>query len=426
MKYFLRILLTLVLAVAVVFGVYYYTNGNPFDTESKVKLTTASQPAATEKNSNRVLIASLPDDDFYLYKGSKGVILTHGKKDYEFNNWSKLIDAEAPEMHYANIDNDSDKELIIKAVSSKNETTGEYTYEIYVLKQKKNGKGEKAFSVYSATQTTWEEILNTEIREEISQLKSCKKILQVSMISKKKSISYDTKTGIARNGFSGYARALQNGGSYMKLESWTKGKGIYSINSKNEICVSVEVNIKYKDTDVVQTAGHINFKLKFKDGRFSVKAKSMNFAPDEAYRVSDPHTATSVGWSYGENNSFEKTDSPDRIIDWIKYTPEYDADVFENTLSLADEQTDIKNISRIYITNSYLELTAKSGFNFDDGARRSGDFSVIINKGTENEYDIAYTAKIIDINGAEVLRISFDKSYPQSEIESIEINYGAK
>ena len=426
MKYFLRILLTLVLAAAVVFGVYYYTNGNPFDNESKVKLTTVSQPAATEKNSNRVLIASLPDDDYYLYKGSKGVILTHGKKEYEFNNWSKLIDAETPEMRLANIDSDSDKELIIRAVSTKNESTGEYTYDIYVLKPTKSESGKRSYNVYSATQATWEEILNSQIREEIGQLKICKKILQISMNSKNKSISYDAKTGIAKNGFNGYARALQNGGSYMKFDSWSKGKGVYSINSKNEICVSVEVNIRYKETDVVQTAGHINFKLKFKDGNFYVKNKSMNFTPDDAYVVSDPRTASSVGWSYGENNSYKKTDSPDKIIDWVKYTPEYSADVFENTLSLADEQTDIKNISKIYITNSYLEMTAKSGFNFDEGARKSGDFSVIINKGTDNEYDIAYTAKIIEIKGVEMLRISFDKSYPQNEIETIEINYGAR
>ena len=33
MKYFFRILLVLVLAVGVVFGMYYYTNGNPFEND---------------------------------------------------------------------------------------------------------------------------------------------------------------------------------------------------------------------------------------------------------------------------------------------------------------------------------------------------------------------------------------------------------
>jgi hypothetical protein len=246
------------------------------------------------------------------------------------------------------------------------------------------------------------------------------------MNSKNKTISYDADTGVAKNGFSGYARSLQDGGSYLTFAGWTKGKGIYSINNKKEICVSVEVNVNYKETDVVQTAGHINFKLELKNGKFVVKKKTMNFTPDEAYKVSDPRTSSAVSWSYGENNSDKSTSSSDRIIDWVKYTPQYSPDVYAQTLSLADSATDIKNISKIYITNSYLELTAKSGFSFDNGARKNGDFSVVINRGSDTEYDIAYTAKIMEINGVEVLRISFDKSYPQSEVHSIEINYGAR
>ena len=66
MKYFLRILIVLVLAVGVVFGVYYYTNQDAFEKNDAPKLTTVSKPAATEKNSNRVLLASLEDEDFYL------------------------------------------------------------------------------------------------------------------------------------------------------------------------------------------------------------------------------------------------------------------------------------------------------------------------------------------------------------------------
>ena len=422
MKYFLRILLVLVLSVAVIFGVFVYTNGNPFE-KSSAQLTTASQPAATEKNANRVLIASIPDEDYYLYKGTKGVILVHGKKEYEFNNWSKLIDAEPPEMYLVNYDGNGVNDILIKAVSSKNESTGELSYEVYLLTEK---SGLDGYNVFSATQATWTDILNNQVRVEIGQLKSCKKILQVSMNSKDKTISYDSSTGIAKNGFNGYARTLQNGGTYMTFAGWSKGKGVYSINKKKEICISVEVNVNYKETKIVQTAGYINFKLDLKDGEFIVKNKTMNFSPAEAYKVSDPRTASAVGWSYAENNTDRSTESSDKIIDWIKYKPSYSADIFEQNLSLADEQTDVKNIRKIYITNSYVELTAKSGFSFDTGARKQGDYSVIINRSSDAEYDIAYTAKIMEINGVQVLRISFDKSYPQSEIYSIEINYGAK
>ena len=425
MKYFFRILLVLVLAVGVVFGMYYYTNGNPFENENKVQLTTVSQQPATEKNSNRVLIASLPDDDYYLYKGSTGVILTHGKNEYEFKNWSRLIDAEPPQMVLTDIDRDGEKEILIRAVSSENETTHEREYDVYMLDYQKGKNGGK-YNVFCADRTTWGEILNDQIREEVGQLKSCKKTIQVSMNAKSKTIAYDSATGIAKNGYNGYARSMQDGGNYLTFDSWTKGKGVYTINKKKELCISVEVNIKYKESPVVQTAGNIKFKLEFRNGEFRVKNKTMNFTADDAYRIADPRTVAAGSWSYTENNANKSTDAQDRIIDWVKYTLDYSEDTIVQTVPLGNEVTDAKHLKKIKVTESYIELTAKDGFNFDDGARRRGDFSVIINKGSDVQYDIAYTAKLMEINGEEVLTITFDKAYPQSEIHTIEINYGAK
>ena len=425
MKYFLRVLLVLVLAVAVVFGVYYYTNGNPFQ-HNTAELTTASQAPATEKNANRVLIASLPEEDYYLYKGTRGVVLTHGKNEYEFTDWSRLIDEEPPEMVLVDYDRDKQKELLIKVVSEKNSTTGELTYDVYLLKEGKNEEGKTVYSVFPATKETWADILDRQIREEVGQLKSCKKTIQVSMNAKSKTITYDAKTGVATDGYNGYACALQKDGSYLTFSGWTKGKGEYSINNKKEICVKVEVNITYKEVPTVQTAGHIVFKLSFRDGKFYVKNKSMNFTAADEYRVSDPRTAQTAPWSYGETNTDPRSDFSDRVIDWIKYSTKYKSDVSEQSMSFAEEMTDIRGVRRVYVTNSYLELTAKDGFSFDTGARRRGEFSVVINRGSDEQYDIAYTAKVTEINGTEVLRISFDKAYPQSEIHSIEINYGAK
>ena len=95
-------------------------------------------------------------------------------------------------------------------------------------------------------------------------------------------------------------------------------------------------------------------------------------------------------------------------------------------LSFDEEQTDIRSISKIYMTNSFIELTAKNGFTFAEQNVENGDYSIVINRGSDNEYDIAYTAKILEVNGTQVLRISFDKSYAQSEVHAVEINFGAK
>lgn len=425
MKYFFRILLTLVLAVGVVFGIYYYTNGNPFEQQNTVQLTTVSQQPATEKNANRELLATI--GDYKLYKGTTGVILTHGKDEYEFENWSGLIDAEAPKMYLTDYDGDGTEELLVRAVSAEDKTTGEFTYDIYLLKPVVEKSRTVKYDVYCANQAVWEDILNNQIREEVGQLKSCKKIIQVSMDTKSNTIAYDSATGIAQSGFSGYARALQNGNEYMTFLSWSKGKGIYTVNKDNEICIKVEVNVSYKDSKTVQTIGHINFKLALNaKHEFIVKARSMNFKPVSKYSVSDPTKNSAEKWSYTEHNSFKKPEGTQTVIDWVKYEPEFKADVLEQTISLAEEETDAKNIQDITVTESYAQLTAKAGFTFDSGVFSEGEYSVIINDGRKDSFDIAYTASIMEVNGAQVLKITFDRAYSRSEIRMIEINYGSK
>ena len=132
MKYVLRVFVVLVLAAGIVYGVFRYTNPEAFVNNNAEVLTTVSKPAATEKNSNRVLLASIEKEDLYLYKGSKGVLLKHGKNEVTFTNWSKFIDAEEPEMHWADFNGDGSKELLIKAVSEKKEN-GDFLYELYLL-----------------------------------------------------------------------------------------------------------------------------------------------------------------------------------------------------------------------------------------------------------------------------------------------------
>jgi len=431
MKYFFKILLTLVLAVAIVFGMYYYTNGNPFEKQENTSvLTTVSKPAATEKDTKRELLASLPKDDYYLYKSTNGVVLKHNKKEYEFTNWSRLIDVEAPEMFLNDYDGDGEKELLIKAVSAKNASSGEMEYELYLLDKQKTSSGKTTYKVYLASKSTWGDILDKQIREEVRQLKSCKKIIQFAMHYKNKSLRYDKKTGIAKNGFVNYGRALQDdNGDYLTFNKWTKGKGIYSINEENEICVSVEVLIGYKKSEVVQTIGHINFKLDFDGGMFTVKRKTMNFTPENAYKVSDPRTAVNEQWSYLENNANKKSVEVPKTLGWIQYAPELSKDMLTQTIDLTQKDTDIKLVSKIHICESYIELIAKSGCTFDKSILNKSEYSVIINKGTDKEYEISYTSEITEKGKKkrqEVLRIYFDRAYARDEIDSILITYGSR
>ena len=423
MKYFLRVFIVFVLAAAVVFGVFRYTNPEAFSNNGDSALTTVSKPAATEKNSNRVLLASLEEEGFYLYKGSKGVLLKHGKNEFTFTNWSKLIDAEPPEMHYADFNNDGKNELLIKAVSEQQSDDG-FIYELYLLLPKTDDEGKEYFDVAFASRNTWSSILDNNIIEEMRQLKNCKKIIQFAMNSKGSPITYDNETGIATNGYAGYARALQNSkGEYLNVDKWAKGKGIYSIRKKKKICISIDINISYKNSDKLQNAGNISFELFLNDNnKFQVTKKTMVFKAKEEYRVSNPKKVAEESWSFTENNSNKSASKAKEVIQWIKYTPDYSEDVFTQTKDYSQELSDISKIKTLYICESYAQLTARSGFTFDKSAVENGEFSVIIN----DKLDISYTAQITTSDSGEVLKITFDKAYPQSEIKTITFNYGTK
>jgi hypothetical protein len=155
-------------------------------------------------------------------------------------------------------------------------------------------------------------------------------------------------------------------------------------------------------------------------------AKSLYFNVNSDYKVSNPSTADSTAWSYTENNSDKTIPSSDLAIDWIKYSSKYDSTITSQAQNYASDETDMKLISKLVVTNSYVELTAKDGCSFDSKSAKKGEFSVIINSGTDDQYDIAYTAKISTSGKNEVLKITFDKSYPKDEIKTIDINYGAK
>jgi hypothetical protein len=423
MKYFFRILIVLVLAVGVVFGVYYYTNPDVLKNNDS-DLTTVTKLAATEKYSDKQLIASLEDEDYYLYQSGKTVILNHDGKDYEFENWSNIVESDSNEMYYADFDNDNENEILVKAVIDVDNDLGDYVYNIYLLNPAKDSDGNLIYNVAVASRNVVNNILEEYIIEEVSQLKSCNKIVQFAMASSGTTIEYDKTTGAATNGHVGYFRALQDlNGSYLSVSKFSKGNSTFNVTKDNKIKAEVEINISYNNSTVTQSAGIIRFGLTVSDDNsFTPTEKSLSFIPSDDYKVSDPTTADNTSWSYTENNSDKSKATSDNTIDWIQYSSNYDSTITTQTQNFSSSQDDMKNISKVVITNNSVELSAKSGCSFDKQSANKGEFSVIINKGTDDEYEISYTASVTD----NVLKIKFDKSYPKSEIKSVYITYGSK
>lgn len=425
MKNFFRALTAIILVCATVYGVYFFTGAKEADEKAhQLALTTVSKAAATEKYANKIRLASLKNKGYHLYTTDDSILLQHGDKLFEFKRFSNYIDLEKPKMYCFDIDDDKREDVIIRGVSGQEQGTGDFVYDVYILHRRQ--LVDEQYELITATQDTWHKILDNGLREELSQLKTCKKCAQFAMTVKSNTIQYDSKTGIVTKdvGYVGYFRALQDAnGKYMTVDSWSKGKGNFYVNSNNKLCCEVEVIVKYRDSDTVQRAGKIYFEMfmnKYHD--LAVSSHSMVFNPYDEYKIADPTDTAKNAWKSVYKNSAKPKGS--EAINWVKYSVKIDPATLTQTSDLAKQETDIKFVDTVTVTESALIMTAKDGYTFDEETAKKGEYSVTINKGKDNEYEISYTAEVSA--DKKTLKINFDKTYPRNKVGTVSISFGSK
>lgn len=423
MKTFFRTVVIVVVVITTVLGVRYLVTGQvpALVRSDDPDLVTVTKAPVTERNIYRKLLASLDDDDYQLYRTDNKIILVHAGKEFEFNLWSSSIDREAPEMYLFDLDGDSQKEIVVRAISGEDTISGGWLYSLYIFNPKQNE--EDGYELAVASQSTWQDFLDTFINENMSQLKMCKKYIQFAMYAKDEEVTFDEATGIAHGAHSGYARALQdNNGKYMSVSGWNKSKGVYTVSKDGRLCIAIDINISYENSSLIQKAGTITFEISLdKDNVFSVTPKSMRFTPNSAYRVAPP-SVESESWSYTETNS--ASIDKNTQIKYISYSPSLDASTLTQTKNLSSESSEIKYVGSIEVTNDRVVLKAKSGCTFSSEVANSSAFSVIANKGEDDEYDIAYTASLD--SARTTLTLMLDGSYGKDFIKTIQINFGTK
>lgn len=427
MKYFLRVLLVLVLAVAVVFGVYYANSrGNTTRQNSDVALTTVTKAPVTELKEDKVLLAKY-DEGFALYKQGDKIILKDSEGEYSFDNWSPLITRERPTLYYSDFDKDKEKELIFE-IASKELDGGKFEHNLYYL-DKTQGKYDNEKNKYTVTlisNKTWNFILNELLTEEMTQLK-CDKIVQFAMASNLDTIRYDKKTGLNKNSYGGYFKALQNKetGEYYKVKSWHIKNGEAYVDRKNKICVKVYITVTYHGTDQVQEPGYIYTQLTPKNDGFVVTPRTMVFNSTDDSKVSPQHNISLADWAATLENTNESLyTAGDNVIDWVRFSMPHIETVSYEKYDFSTNDTEAKNLVAIEATNSGIKLIAKNGYVFDEKMVQRRDFKVIINKDWADEFgenEISYTGKIYtDQNNRQVLEIQFDKSYPRGEVHTLD------
>ena len=425
MKYFLKVILVLALAAATVMGMYYYTTGNRptfLGGNSDYQLTTVSRQPVTEKYAALTLLVA--EGDYALYKSGDLIVLDHAGKRYEFSGWSKDIDMEKPEMTVINIDDDPEDELIVKGVAAFDEESNDYIYSVYIMNSVEDAA--KGYEVAILNEDAWKNLASKYIISEITQLKTSKKIVQLAMIANTtgSALAYDNATGIAIDAHTGYFRALQSDdGQYLTAAVWNMGKGIYSVSEDGTVSVDIDVDVSYDNTSEVQQAGVLRFDIALTSNvEYTIASKSILFTPNKSYAVAEPKLETAAGWSYTENLTTAAT--PAKEIKWIKHTLQYDAEAVTQTVDTAEELGDLSGVESLTMTESGITLKARKGSTFSEATAKSTQFSVIINKGTDSQYDIAYTCTLNEAK--DTLTVTFDRTYARSEINAVEINFGTK
>lgn len=427
MKYFIRVIIVLLIASGIIFAYsYHYRQEKIADS---IELTTADiSPKQSTTKAQRQLITESKEGNYQLYLDGDNVILSHDGIEKSFSNWASEVKQETPQLFYKDYDDDGDSELLIKLVSgvTNDNGTDKYVYNLYLAEPvEKNGKSD--FNIISATADTWKVPFEEAIKAEMSQLKSCDKIIQFVMDNADVSLTYDSKTGLANNKYSGFAAALKNNnGSYEKLVRWNKGGGFYNVDDKGNITLDIRILAYYDGVKNPQYIGNIHTQIGVVNGKFDIIPSTISFVANDEYKVASPLNASSEKWTSTINNSFTPTvrEGDDMVIDWIEASFDLSQSFDEKTLSFSGMSSQIKCVDKVVITPSKITMTAKEGYTFSSSVIRNFGFFVKISPNTNFEYNIEYNGEIKNVDGRSVLVIHFDRAYDREVLNGMLINFG--
>lgn len=382
-----------------------------------------AQNMGRSKSGKRVLLAELPEQDFQLYQDGDYIILTHGGQESEFDNWSRRIGDEEPQMYYLDFDGDGTQELIIRALEGIDKDTEQKQYVIYVLFVHTDENGQYSYDIMSANSETWNSLFNDALKCETTQPVLNKKRIQYVMQGTTLNINYDPVTGISSGTRAWYIKSLSDGkNNYYTLQSWYLGTPYIDVDTENNrISVRVNYYITYNETDEVQYGGIINGAIDIQNGDFDIAKQSVTFTTAEQYRVTTLQSMADKDWTYTFNND-DKTLPSARTIKSTAFKCRVQSETNEHTI-FSGTNDETKAIERIVVTKNTMKLYAKSGCSFSPDPINALNYSVTVQVGGVNS-DITLSSSVDNENGVSVLTFVLDKDYPQDELTSFTVNIG--
>lgn len=423
----------LALAGLFIFSIQYrdYKEDQKNITASYSTLPTAERTTTettTEKEISGVIVEN-KEGDYQMIAENNEIIITHGEYKSNFGSvWNNYIREETPEMYYHDFDGDGKKDLILKMATDKfkSTTTGEYVnqYSLFLLDPHVTSKGEKVITYNLADKNSWKAPFENAIRCELTQLKSCDKILQFAMNNKDRKIVYDENTGITKNKYAGFASARKNeSGGYYTMQKWSKDLGIYNIRKDGTITLDIQVIVSYQENNLIEQIGNIHCEMIVKDKRFDIKPNSIKFVALEGHKAYDPRKSATTDWQVKIRNSSEAPAIANKALDWIKIDFDVANAPAEQNMYFSERESKIKYIDEIVFDKRSVTLIAKSGYGFSSSLINSQCFSVAVNAGTKKEVQIGYQCSETDIGGKKALVIAFDRTYDQKDLKNLSISF---
>lgn len=427
MRKFADVFLVLLLAFCSVFASYFVAEKAVKTDRSTAQLATVSKVAATEKDSDRILLCENKKRDYHFYKQGNKIVMVHKGVDYFFENWSPYIDVEKPNLYFRHLDKDPMDKIVVKAVSDINED-GSYVYGVYILSEINNGDGTLKYKVNALTRGSTKQIVDENVKIEISQSKLCKKMGYVALCYPGEEVKYDRTIGVPSGSYYNSFHTLQSpSGKFYSIAGWDRGAAEYTVE-KDGIYVSFPITIRYKETDEVQQAGYVKCMLSILHKSYLpyIIPKTMSFKPNMEYGAYKYDYDDKEWQSVWKNAS--KSTGGDATIDYVQFEGNVNSEL--ETEDFSKNSSDLNKLAGVVILQDEVLLYAKKGYTFKKSLVKKNDFSVrITQKGdlTETEFDVAYTASVSQSSEkTEILTIKLDQPYKRENISKIKINFGVK
>ncbi|MCC8074043.1 MAG: hypothetical protein LIO62_07960 [Clostridiales bacterium] len=430
MKYSVPIVVALLVAVCIVFGVSvsYRDQKNA----EKIELTTAvsTTEAETTYSDEEIVIDEIEEaDSSFVYKNGSYYFIYKGIEK-ELPDFPEFTNEDKPQLYYYDYDGDGEKDVLLRFFVGTNSTSGESTkyYALYLVKSSTFEEGSDDFQYTVATVDTWVTPFKDSIQCEMTQLRNLKKIIQFAMVNASDSFKYDSDTGLSLDKYVGFARAQQTlMGEYCTFKAWQTGAGVYTVADDGTINLDIQILVEYEELASLQYIGDIHCEVGIVNNNgFDIVSGSLNFIAKDEYTITDPRLSTDEEWSCTVQNSNAYGDY-DTEITYFSAEIDLNGDSDEISQYFSSSDGQANDISSIEFTQNTVTITAKSGYTFAERIFNKNDFSITIpDDDGENEIDVAFSIDDETGDGSTgVIVITLDRNYTREELENVTVNIGS-